>query len=1595
MKTKNNTFKRIAAGALAAISVAAYAPANVGGILGNSASLFTVMAAEEAAVKRDIDFKKVSGFIDSITIDDVVFSNKNLQKMNGIIQAYPDEEITIVADTSLDFKINKPVDEDKNTTIRNAISSGTFKFVTDKDGNDVTIDTTDPTTIKDKNTYAKGYVPYDDTLAKIKVTIKPADGKTFIKLDENNKPVLKEDGTLDTKNEIVTNAKAIQAVLDANSATYENVDAKAAAIKAAADVVTGGYAICDAGVKYVRTIIDDNTQDVLYRAATAADVDNLKVFEDRMYSATGGKYAKAEGKDTVNLKTTDHDDNTETPAVVYGKDTKGYLGITNAINLINYLNIEAADVPEYDSVRHRDALKELANNYGVEWNNIKDPLADPPTPYAEAEASDEIAANLPSIYKAMWIDAQVNNFKANNTGKKFVESDGVTGANVSAINNLIEAGNNVDTNDDDQKFSWVSEVLDQVYFKYGASKLGGHGLDISEWSNWNTSDFASKFSEVKDRLNEDVNNDTVYEAIWAYNKVQEKGEVALGDLSSDQQEEIPNGFATESEVKSITLKENCIAVKYTKDEDGNEIIATDDNGKPITYEAGTVFVPTPNTEKPEGYSAPDSPEGALNLAELNGCKLYTKGEIFADKANELGVYVEKENGGNFEKVETAVNATNAQKDDAAITKYVAVNTSSVFDTTDGVKLGEANLTAVADEGFALVEVEENANIKPTPIIVNNTGTLTLANYLANISVYKEEVADWGFRDSFELFAADEIKATNFSKTVKDGVYTYTFKMPKSEIDLDTTKYAIQDLSTDENATLVTNEEEPSYADFIVGEDVKVKSKGAYMLDIYTNEFVKDSKGDKVQVVDKNGNPVYYKVDAGVTKFYSIVDNAAENGYKATVVTAATIDGATVYSAANGANPVDVTAEQLKGYTPLYEVEEVKVDTTRTSIKDKDGVITNYQYTFEMPDLADVAVGKVYNNAIQQVYIRQHVHEHTYEWTTSVDGTELYRECTDEDDGACEEENAKLLVSMIRNKVIDAEGKVTFDKTNKFTYTEGMNPVLLTLKFEDNKKPVAFVEGVTELADGQYNIDGFVYTEQALTYAGNVHAVVDYEDVEGSLGNGKTNANTGVGNYVVKATPAAAVNAANEELSFYFAINAKQLTFDNIRAEHGSSFDAKKNLIVIPTAADRIEDADFRIVDGDNVLHEGTDYIIIGSKAATEAGNYTFTVKGIGNYTGAFQVKWTLKETAATIELKPSMITISSESGGNGTFAKRVLSVKALDEFGRLTDEDIKIGTNEGEIDSFLVSGPEYATEKGVYNISVQGIGQYYGTVNLQWNVTRADITGKPVVVGGANFDTAEKKLGIEIVGALRDYTSSMGTYVEADEQTLTSVGLIATQDYSLTDDMDVNSDDPAIYVRSKSGAEVESKKSYVLTWKKSNSTANDVWYVKPYKTFKIGTTTITEYGELTRVQGNTAEIIEKGSAKVRTTKCGVADDANNTGKKVLSTNSYLAIPDGCTMLKAGVVASTNRNDVDGKTVAANEKQSTANGLYVRFKEGNDVAPYQRYSFTWKKSNVAVGDEYYIKPFVQYKDADGVIHTVCGDVQYERVTNNGVAFDNLN
>ena len=94
-----------------------------------------------------------------------------------------------------------------------------------------------------------------------------------------------------------------------------------------------------------------------------------------------------------------------------------------------------------------------------------------------------------------------------------------------------------------------------------------------------------------------------------------------------------------------------------------------------------------------------------------------------------------------------------------------------------------------------------------------------------------------------------------------------------------------------------------------------------------------------------------------------------------------------------------------------------------------------------------------------------------------------------------------------------------------------------------------------------------------------------------------------------------------------------------------------------------------------------------------------------------------------------------------------------------------------------------------------------------------------------------------------------------------------------------------------------------------------------------------------------------------------------SGNKIVA-RSYSYVPDGYEIVKAGVVATLDANIANGTfddQTATYPRAESVNG-------SND-----NYYFTWSKSKLTSEDTVYVKAYLVYKDADGVEHTMYGDL----------------
>lgn len=1528
---KNNTFKRIAAGALATISVATNVmSANVGGNVFVDSIRATLIANAAEEEQNLINFNNVVSYIDSITVDKVTYSHDHLLLLQKDgLKSVAGKKITVKAYTAL--SITK---DGKITTV----DYSTEAFHTTK---------VDPVTKQD--VVDKRYIAADADKAYTSV-IKPKLADKLFYNPTTNELTAELPGDTELSE---------YKLVPSNAEVFKNVDGTTPLLLVPV-TENGQYGITYKynnatefveGEDYYELVNADNGTYKIVRNVTA---DN---FATKLANANGGKLYTIENVYTQDVDTKTHaisptanittQDYTVTDTL---KD--GYYFLDGTINpdKVGKLSEDRSQVRTNVIVAPvaYTEFKGIENNedYHKRVNKEEDSY----TKTIEEDGTYTYTFNMPEF--EINFDTIMFNIADQNLA---------TVAPAKTTNNAGDLGYRAGTNM--TVTSNTKQLLDVVTYKY-ATDANGNNIQLTD-AKGNLIYKKAIFSDAKvsAAIQAAGLDDTsiVTNAVTANNDdIKTSYTTAVGAVMGSRDALLGNDSVTATD----KLADAKAALKTAKDKAADLQRAIND--AQLAYNTAVADAAITAAALEEANTAKANADTALTSANTAKDNANTALGQEAGKVNPLYGANEIAYAGTNDDirnavrdVNSAINAYNAP--DGGVT---ANNAEAYYNAISALSSGIDNAIDGLNLNVQAYENDEERNAVQALVDLKGTVETVLAN-LADLKTAIDTLAE-----ATEAVTTAEANVTTAAANVADAEAANNLKQTALNAANDALDDAKADYTEKDKAAIahiealidtletLINDVKDNFAAyskpvFFVAKDSNINEDQKDLYTLTEVEAVFDGNGRLIVDFTENKNSIY------------------NVGLK--------------YDPVNNPDDKPISSQILRTeYTPVSAIEEVKIKTTRTDITNK-GEITQYKYSFKMPDIEDCVIDdEIYTNIKNYVYVQNHHHVDEWEYSTSVDGTELYRQCKSDDGDACPENGEKLLVAMIRNKVVGEDGKVTYDKVDKYTYGDCIDPVLLTLVFDE--------DGVPTVENGKLK-----YMEKQLGLA-DVKVVKSYEDTDDSLADddpeeddyvvaGVNIDNTDIGSYVVKCVPSVTTKGQDQnaslyvkdtdpvdmyDLYLYFAVAPQPLSVDSISpADASAKFDKNKqvfNVTPVNNFEAKFENFNFVIKNKDNEeLVEGTDYIIIGKTSADKAGSYTFTVKGIGNYTGTFQVKWNLSETAAEKELTADMVRI--ESFSHGSYAERVITIAGLDEYGRIT-EDAELEENV----NYEVSGTRYATEKGTYDITIKGKGIYYGTLNLKWNVTRADITGGTAVVNGATFNASEKKLSISTVSALREYNG-----VDIKDQTLIRAGLVATKDFTLAEGMDVNTNNSAVYVRGLDGADVENKVSYVFTWNKTNSTANDIWYVKPFTTFKIGTKTITVYGDLTRVQGNTSEVIVNGSAQIRTTKCSVKADETNAGKKVLATNAYLAVPDGCTMKKAGIIASTSSEKTANKTVSASEAQSTANDLFVRFKEGNDVAPYSRYSFTWKKTNLTENDTYYVKPFVQYTDPDGVLHTVYGDV----------------
>lgn len=105
----------------------------------------------------------------------------------------------------------------------------------------------------------------------------------------------------------------------------------------------------------------------------------------------------------------------------------------------------------------------------------------------------------------------------------------------------------------------------------------------------------------------------------------------------------------------------------------------------------------------------------------------------------------------------------------------------------------------------------------------------------------------------------------------------------------------------------------------------------------------------------------------------------------------------------------------------------------------------------------------------------------------------------------------------------------------------------------------------------------------------------------------------------------------------------------------------------------------------------------------------------------------------------------------------------------------------------------------------------------------------------------------------------------------------------------------------------------------------------------------------------------------------------DTENSKLAFTSVSSVPDDCTIVYAGIVATS-----DAAKATEGVELTAYNADYVR----GAASAKKLVNFTWKKSKVTADDIWYVRAYLKYTDGDGVIYEIYGDL-VKADLNNGI------
>lgn len=276
-------------------------------------------------------------------------------------------------------------------------------------------------------------------------------------------------------------------------------------------------------------------------------------------------------------------------------------------------------------------------------------------------------------------------------------------------------------------------------------------------------------------------------------------------------------------------------------------------------------------------------------------------------------------------------------------------------------------------------------------------------------------------------------------------------------------------------------------------------------------------------------------------------------------------------------------------------------------------------------------------------------------------------------------------------------------------------------------------------------------------------------------------------------------------------------------------------------------------------------------------------------------------------------------------------------------------------------GATQASGQAAYEMDLVGINNYIGVATVSWVVdtrSEVEITGKYAEVTGTSYDTSNKKLKFNARMAI------------PDDAVMTQLGIIATSNAAIKYDLTLDTAPEAGVTFVKATTEgLDGLKGTNYNWTKTNVGTDDVWYAVPYVCYNLNGEDFVRYGSLVKATANGVAPVEMATAEY----VSATYTADN---KKLKFNTFVTIPDGSTMDAIGICATKNHETAE---TLSTETPPVDGETYIK-KTIEGLSGISETGYSWTKTKVAVGDNWFVKPYVTYTDADGVQQTVYGELK---------------